>query len=115
MMANANASSVALAQGYEVMFPESLFAIVSVGLLSVILDKWRYDQNRTAHLWRTYGCHNNLPPRPGFNGVVLKNPVSGKLEIDFPETLRAPRARVSLTLSMSAIMVLAGTVVLIFV
>jgi len=67
---------------------EALFSVTSLGVYSVILDKWRFLQSEQAHLWYTYGCHNNLPPRPGFDGVVLKNPVTGKLEIEFPESLR---------------------------
>lgn len=81
-------ASAMLSSDWQGMPVEALFAVVGLGGYSVILDTWRYRQSERAHLWYTYGCQSNLPARPGFDGVVLKNPVTGKLEIDFPQSLR---------------------------
>jgi anoctamin-10 len=106
---------VGIVNGNRIMMAEAVFAVFAAGVYSVILDTWRYDQNKTAHLWEVFGCIKGLPPRPGFNGMVLKNPTNGRLEIDFPESKRRPRRLASLMASATAIVVMLGTVLSIFI
>lgn len=101
--------------GEKIMLSEAVFAVFAAGVYSVILDSWRYDQNKTAHLWEVYGCQKSVPPRPGFKGVVLKNPTNGRLEIDFPASMRRPRKMATLAGSSTAIVVMLGTVLSIFI
>lgn len=106
---------VEMVEGSKIMMAEAMFALIGACIYSVILDKWRFEQNKTAHLWEVYGCQKHVPPRPGFKGLVLKNPTNGRLEIDFPESHRRPRRFASIAASSTAIVVMLGTVLAIFV
>jgi hypothetical protein len=96
------------------MMPEAVVSLISTATLTMLLDKWVCEEARLSHLWECYGCRKELPPRPGFIGVVLKNPISGKVEFDFPTTERATRERKTIVISLCMIFVLAGTVLGIF-
>ena len=50
----------------------------------------------------------------GFRGLVLKNPISGKLEVDFPEAMRTPRRQLSLLFSCTIGLLLLATMTSIF-
>lgn len=96
------------------MIPEAIVSLIATGYLTLLLDKWVCEEARLSHLWECYGCRKELPPRPGFVGVVLKNPISGKVEFDFPASERATRQRKTIIISLCMIFVLAGTVLGIF-
>lgn len=66
------------------MYGQACFAITATCAYSVILDSWRYNQSKLAFKWNVFGCQQNLPPRPGFRGIVMENPINGDLEFDFP-------------------------------
>mmetsp|Transcript_29683 Transcript_29683/g.34946 ORF Transcript_29683/g.34946 Transcript_29683/m.34946 type:complete len:569 (-) Transcript_29683:973-2679(-) len=109
------ASSMLLAQGYSKnMIPECICALVGVGAYTIIIDRWVCEQARIAHHWECFGCRKELPPRPGFVGFLLKNPISGKVEIDFPKSERVVRERRTIVISFMMIFVLAATVLSIF-
>lgn len=78
------------------------------------LDKWKCEQRRIAHIWSTFDALKRLPTRPGFDGYVLKNPVTGKIEVEFPEEFRTSRSRASFFLSSTVLVCLLGTIVGIF-
>jgi len=99
---------------HEALYVEAWFALIGGAVYALCIDSWRCEQAKLAHTWNTYGCTTKLPPRPGFNGVVLKNPTTGALEIDFPPHLRAPRARKSVLVSLTMLVVLLGCVVSLF-
>jgi hypothetical protein len=44
----------------------------------MILDSWRCKQSAMAHEWSAFGAERSLPPRPGFDGEVLKNFTTGE-------------------------------------
>lgn len=46
---------------------------------------------------------------------MLKNPISGKLEIEYPESLRSPKAVASMFMSSTMVVVLLATIVSIFI
>eukprot|EP00615_Pteridomonas_danica_P004290 CAMPEP_0114374788 /NCGR_PEP_ID=MMETSP0101-20121206/35870_1 /TAXON_ID=38822 ORGANISM="Pteridomonas danica, Strain PT" /NCGR_SAMPLE_ID=MMETSP0101 /ASSEMBLY_ACC=CAM_ASM_000211 /LENGTH=830 /DNA_ID=CAMNT_0001528687 /DNA_START=1 /DNA_END=2493 /DNA_ORIENTATION=- len=106
---------VGMANGDPIMMGEVVFALIGVCSYSVILDNWHFEQSKVAHLWEVYNCQKHVPPRPGFKGLVLKNPTNGRLEIDFPESKRRPRRLLSLGASATFIVVLLGTVLSIFI
>lgn len=97
------------------MIPESICALISTATFAVLLDKWVCEEARLSHLWECYGCRKELPPRPGFVGVVLKNPISGNVELDFPISERTIRERKTILISLAMVLILAGTVLGIFV
>lgn len=107
-------SGIAMMKGEPVMGSEGLAALIGPGIYALIVDKWRFEQSKLAHLWECFGCRKILPPRPGFRGVILKNVVTGKIEVDFPITFRAQRKRKTIAVSLMMIFVLAGTVFSIF-
>jgi len=96
------------------MHAEAIFAVLMVCALSFVLDLYKSDQSKLAHLWEVYGCRKSFPPRPGFNGIVLIDPKSGHLTIDFPREMRTQRARVSIMTILTCTVVLFATVVSIF-
>ena len=75
------------------MYAESFFALLALGAFFVILDSWKYFEGQKAVLWQVHGCRKSLPPRPGFKGLVLENPRTGMIEIDFPNRMRRPRVQ----------------------
>jgi hypothetical protein len=97
------------------MYAESVFALLASGAFFVMLDSWKYYEGQQAVLWEVYGCLTSLPPRPGFDGIVLKNPRTGKLEIDFPTRMRRPRVQLGLLVSLALTTCLLITVSAIFV
>ena len=52
---------------------------------------------------------------PGFRGVVLKNPISGKVEVDFPDSLRTPRRQLSLFFTGACVLILVTVMTSIFI
>ena len=97
------------------MYPEAFFALLATSAYSVVLDSWRYKQNTLAHLWTTFGAASKLPPRPGFNGVVIKSPVDGNLTLDFPKALRDPRSNLSHGMTTTMIVMLVACTASIFI
>lgn len=61
------------------MFSSCWAALVFTIVYSIILNTWGMEQSALAHRWHAYGSHGKLPPRPGFQGMILKNPGTGKV------------------------------------
>ena len=61
------------------------------------------------------GARMALPPRPGFKGIVMRNPKTGSLEIDFPPSKRKVRVALSSVLTSALTCALLATVVGIFI
>ena len=96
------------------MTANSIFAIAGTWAFSIILGHWSYTQNKIAHLWHCFGSEQHAPPRPGFDGIVMKDPSNSKIIVDFPESWRANRARATFATSAGMFVVLLLTVVAIF-
>jgi len=101
--------------GERRLYASSLFAIFGVFYYGAALDKWSCDQSSLAMKWNTFGSERLVPARPGFDGTILKDPVTGRLVIDFPEAWRRPRSWLTFVASMGMLTLLFGTVTLIFV
>mmetsp|Transcript_49259 Transcript_49259/g.111764 ORF Transcript_49259/g.111764 Transcript_49259/m.111764 type:complete len:566 (-) Transcript_49259:236-1933(-) len=93
---------------------EALFAIVSSTTLAVAVDAWICKQSELGHLWESLEEAHEVPARPGFQGIVSKNPKTGKLELDFPQRLRQPRQRSSLIVTFFCFAVLFAALISIF-
>ena len=55
-----------------VMFSSAWAALIFTIAYSLILNKWKCDQSALSHLWHCYGTTDAVPPRPGFNGKIMK-------------------------------------------
>jgi len=109
-------SVVELSSGTRVLYSSGVVSIVYICSFSVILGSWNWQQGELSHLWHCVVHEESQEPprRPGFQGIILRNLVTGQLEIDFPDNLRLPRARISLVASAVMIIVLLSTVAIIF-
>ena len=96
------------------MFSSAVASLVFTVAYSLILNKWKCDQSAIAHRWHAYDSHSRIPPRPGFQGIILKNPATGKIEVDFPASERKRKVIQTLAVSLSLTLLLLGGVVLIF-
>lgn len=47
--------------------------------------------------------------------MVLKNPISGKVEVDFPDSLRTPRRQLSLFFTGACVLILVTVMTSIFI
>lgn len=93
---------------------ESWYGVLSLIAYCLVVDSWRCKQSRVSHIWNTFDSSVRMPARPGFDGFVLKNPITGKIEVDFPEEYRATRFRASCLLTSTMMVSLLGTITAIF-
>lgn len=101
-----HSSAAALAN----MYPEAFCSVIFPSVFAAVLLRWRCKESHFALRWECLGAERELQPRPAFQGSVMKNPITGRLELDFPEPERLKRARVTSLLSVVLVFLLLGTV-----
>lgn len=98
----------------KTMTANMAYSVIATAAFVILLAHWRFKQSSLIHLW---GCSNKGQEglaRPGYHGIVMKDPTTGKLIIDFPNETKASRARATLAVSSTMIAILLGTTISIF-
>lgn len=102
--------------GWKPQYVQSVSAVVGVFAFAVILDSWRCEQSRCAHLWGCYGFKGSVSLRPEHikASIIGSDPATGKLSYRFPLESRRRASRLSFCVTVFAGFLLLSGVASIF-
>jgi hypothetical protein len=110
---------LAQVMAYVGYYPEVcvLFALLGVCAYGAILDAWRMEQSKVCHLWGCLdGFEANITPRKANTNesIVIHNPATGKLDIEYPPSKRARSNGLSMLVTYTMVVLMLGIVGAIF-